>query len=55
MFQTFGVEHDELEENMVQYKKRESPKFYIKQDLPYGTFLMGHEKTYRNLINLDIR
>jgi hypothetical protein len=56
-FQTFGVEHYELEENMVQYeeKKCRSPKFYIKQDLPYGTFLMGHEKMYRNSINLDIR
>jgi hypothetical protein len=55
-FRTFGVEHYELEENMVQYeKKRESPKFYNKQDLPYGTFLMGHEKMNGNLINLDIR
>ncbi len=55
-FRTFGVEHYELEENMVQYKKKcESPKFKNKQDLPYGTFLMGHEKTYGNLINLDIR
>jgi hypothetical protein len=33
----------------------ESPKFLNKQDLPYGTFFMGHEKTYGNLINLDIR
>jgi hypothetical protein len=54
-FRTFGVEHYKLEENMVQYKKRESPNHYNKQDLPYGTFLMGHEKMYRNLINLDIR
>jgi hypothetical protein len=36
-------------------KKCESPKFNNKQDLPYGTFLMGHEKTYRDLINSDIR
>jgi hypothetical protein len=35
-------------------KKCESPKFYNKQDLPYGTFLEGHEKTYRNAINSDI-
>ncbi len=43
---------------MVPYEKKcESPKFYNKQDLPYGygTFLVGHEKTYRNAINLDIR
>jgi hypothetical protein len=41
----------------VQYntkKKCERPKFYNKQDLPYGTFLVGHEKTYRNSIKLDI-
>jgi hypothetical protein len=55
-FWTFGVEHYELEENTVQYKKKfKSPKFYNKQDLPYGTFLVGNEKTYGNLINLDIR
>jgi hypothetical protein len=36
-------------------KKCESPKFYNEQDLPYGTFLMGHEKTYGNLIKSDIR
>jgi hypothetical protein len=55
-FWTFGVEHYELEENTVQYEKKcESPKFYNKQDLPYGTFLVGHEKMYRNLMNLDIR
>ncbi len=55
-FWTFGVEHYELEENTVQYKKKyESPKFYNKQDLPYGTFLVGHEKMYRNWINLDTR
>ncbi len=55
-FRTFGVEHYELEKNMVQYKKKcESPKFYNKQDLPHGTFLIGHEKMYGNLINLDIR
>ncbi len=55
-FLTFGVEHYELEENTVQYEKKvKSPKFYNKQDLPYGTFLVGHEKTYGNLINLDIR
>jgi hypothetical protein len=54
-FWTFGVKHYELEENTVPYKKKcESPKFYNKQDLPYGTFLIGHEKTYRNAINLDI-
>jgi hypothetical protein len=53
---TFGVEHYELEENRVQYKKKcKSPKFYNKQDLSYGTFLVGHEKTYRSSINLDIR
>ena len=42
----------------IQYnmkKIHESPKFYNKQDLPYGIFLVGHEKTYGNLINLDIR
>jgi hypothetical protein len=42
----------------IQYnmkKKCESPKFYSKQDLPYGTFLVGHEKTYGNSINSDIR
>jgi hypothetical protein len=42
----------------IQYNtknKCESPKSYNKQDLPYGTFLAGHEKTYRNSINLDIR
>jgi hypothetical protein len=41
----------------IQYntKKSKSPKFYNKQDLPYGTFLVGHEKTYGNLINSDIR
>jgi hypothetical protein len=55
-FRTFGVEHYELEENTVQYEKKcKSPKFYNKQDLPYGTFLMGHEKTHGNLENLDIR
>ncbi len=54
-FRTFGVEHYELEENMVQYKKRESPKLYNKQELPCGTFLMGHEKAYGKSINLDIR
>ncbi len=54
-FWTFGVDHYELEENTVRYEKKcKSPKFYNKQDLPY-TFLVGHEKTYRNLINLDIR
>ncbi len=34
----------------VQYntkKKCKSPKIYNKQDLPYGTFLVGHEKTYK--------
>jgi hypothetical protein len=36
-------------------KKCESPKYYNKQDLPYGTLLVGHEKMYRNAINLDIR
>ncbi len=54
-FWTFGVEHYELEENKEQYEKCESPKFYNKQDLPYGTFLVGHEKTYGNSINSDIR
>jgi hypothetical protein len=55
-FRTFGVEHYELEENTVQYEKKcESPKFYNKQDLPYGTFLVGHEKMYGSSINLDIR
>jgi hypothetical protein len=55
-FLTFQVEHYELEENTVQYKKKcKSPNFLNKQDLPYGTFLMGHQKTYGNLINLDIR
>ena len=55
-FRTFGVEHYELEENTVQYEKKcKSPKFYNEQDLPYGTFLMGHEKTYGNLINSDMR
>ncbi len=55
-FWTFGVDHYELEENTVQYEKKcESPKFYNKHDLPYGTFLVEHEKTYGNLINLDIR
>ncbi len=42
----------------IQYntkKKSESPKFLNKQDLPYGTFLVGHKKMYGNLINLDIR
>jgi hypothetical protein len=42
----------------VQYntiQKCESPKFLNKQDLPYGTFLVGNEKTYGNSINLDIR
>jgi hypothetical protein len=38
-FWTFGEEHYELEENTVQYEKKcESPKFYNKQDLPYGHF-----------------
>jgi hypothetical protein len=36
-------------------KKEKNPKFYNEQDLPYGTFLMGHEKMYGNSINLDIR
>ncbi len=55
-FPTFGVKHYELEENTVPYKKKcKSPKFCNKQDLPYGTFLVGHDKTYRNAINLDIR
>jgi hypothetical protein len=31
-------------------KKCKSPKFHNKQDLPYGTFLVGHEKTFRNAI-----
>jgi hypothetical protein len=54
-FWTFGVEHHKLEENIVQYEKKcESPKLYNKH-LPYGTFLMGHEKTYGNLIHSDIR
>jgi hypothetical protein len=35
-------------------KKCKSPKFHNKQDLPYGTFV-GHEKTFRNAINSDIR
>ncbi len=55
-FWTFGVEYMSLKR--IQYntkKKIKSPKFYNKQDLPYGTFLAWHEKTYRNLINLDIR
>jgi hypothetical protein len=41
----------------IQYntkKKCISPKFNIIQDLPYGTFLVGHEKTYGNSINSDI-
>ena len=43
-FRKFGVEHCVLEENTVPYEKKcESPKFYNKQDLPYGTFLVGHE------------
>ncbi len=55
-FWTFGVEHYELEENTVQYKKKcKSPKFYNKQDLPYRTFLVGHEKMYGNSTNSDIR
>jgi hypothetical protein len=55
-FWTFGVEHYVLEEMMVPNgKKCESPKFHNKQDLPYGTFLVGHEKTFRNAINSDIR
>jgi hypothetical protein len=36
-------------------KTCKSPKFNNKQDLPYETFLMGHEKTYGDSINLDIR
>jgi hypothetical protein len=46
-FRTFGVEHYELEENTIQYEKNAKvPNFIInKQDLPYGTFLVGHEKT----------
>jgi hypothetical protein len=36
-------------------KKCESPKFYNKQDLPYGTFFVGHEKMYGSSINLDMR
>ncbi len=55
-FWTFGVEHYVLEENTVPYEKKfKSPKFHNKQDLPYGTFLVGHDKTFRNAINLDIR
>jgi hypothetical protein len=54
-FQTFGVEHYVLEENTVPYKKMRSPKFHNKQDLPYGTFLVGHEKTFRNAIDSDTR
>ncbi len=54
-FQKFGVEHYVLEENMVPYKKCKSPKFHNKQDLPYGTFLVGHEEMFRNAINSDIR
>jgi hypothetical protein len=55
-FQTFGVKHYVLEENTIPYKKKSiSPEFYNKQDLPHGTFLVGHEKTFRNAINLDIR
>ncbi len=53
-FWTFGVEHYVLEEKTVPYEKNcESPKFHKKQDLPYGTFLLGHEKTFRNAINLQ--
>jgi hypothetical protein len=55
-FQTFGVEHYVLEENTVPYEKKcESPKFHNEQDLPYETFLVGHEKTFRYTINSDIR
>ncbi len=55
-FLTFGVEHYELEENTVQYKKNAKvPNFKINKTCHMGLFLMGHEKTYRNLINSDIR
>jgi hypothetical protein len=55
-FWTFGAKHYVLEENMVPYEKKcESPKFHNIQDLPYGTFLVGHEKMFRNVINSDIR
>jgi hypothetical protein len=38
-------------------KNAKVPNFIINKTCHMGhfTFLMGHEKTYRNLINLDIR
>jgi hypothetical protein len=58
----WGCHFGHLESNImylkrIRYhaKKCESPKFNNKQYLPYGTFLVGHEKTFRNAINLDIR
>ncbi len=55
-FRTFGVEHNELKENTVQYKKEnvKVSNFIINKTCHMGHF-SWNEKTYRNSINLYIR